>query len=82
MGKLGTLLAVYLVIGGVIVGAQAFTGTHCDPDLTKTVPHVTKDYPPGLISILLWPLSAYQNLWVEGVPLQEYLSPSVCVDKN
>ena len=73
------LVAIYIAIGVAIVAMQAFTGTRCDPP--GVIPAVTANYPPGLLWALLWPASFYENVWKNGVSLQEYISPNVCIER-
>lgn len=74
------LAIIYFFIGCVIVTAQSFTGTHCDPP--RTVPAATAGYPPGIVSALLWPASFYEKVWKGGASLGEYLSPETCIEAS
>lgn len=75
---IGRLAVLYLVIGVAIVALQGFTGTHCDPP--RTVPAATASYPTGILGALLWPASFYDSVWKSGLPLGEYLSPTICIE--
>ena len=75
----GTLVVLYLLIGFAIVGTQRYTGTLCDPP--RMVPAVTANYPPGVPGALQWPISFYENVLQNDVPLMEYFSPTRCVEK-
>jgi len=77
--KIANLAILYLVVGIAIVASQRLTGAHCDPP--RMVPKVTANYPSPVIGALIWPASFYENVWKNDVPLREYLSPSLCIEK-
>lgn len=77
---LGAIAVIYVVLAVAIAGVQLTTGTGCDP-IVGTVPKVEADYPRGLLGAMMWPVSFYEQVWRDDVPLREYLSlsPTVCV---
>jgi len=79
-GTLGGLVVAYLLIGLAIVSLQQFTGTTCDP--MRTTPMVTANTPSGLLGVVTWPLGFYQQVWENSVPVREYFSPTICVEKQ
>jgi hypothetical protein len=78
---LGAIVITYFLIGVIINGVQAYTGTPCNA-LLGEVHKVDLSEPTHGLRALWWLPNLYQEVVVEKVGLREYFSPTVCVTRE